>query len=680
MDAYTYVCRCTFVPSELKMAHIEPKEKHGYHKEDFAFVSLLKDCAKKKDVCKGSQLHSEILKTDLLEKNPYIGSTLISMYAKCGMLATAEKVFEELPFRNVFAWSSLISGYSQQGQNLKALNCFEKMKSEGVTPDVVTFTSIFKACGSICEIEKGKEIHEEIISKGFLEKDIMLGTALVDMYVKFGSLMKAREVLGELCVRNIVSWNALITGHSRQGQCHEALDCLARLLSEGILPDTITFICILKACARTGAIEKGKQIHILSSRGLLRKDIVLGTALVDMYAKCGVLSMARQVLEEIPVRDVVSWSTLITGYTQHGQGQEALNCFERMQSEGLSPDTVTLICILKACGNIRAVSIGEKIHEEIIASGMLGKEDVMLGTALVDMYAKCGALEKAQEVIEELPARDVVSWSVLITGYAQQGRCQEALNCFDRMRNEGLCPDAVTFVCILKACSITGAINIGEQIHNEILRKGFLQKDVMVGNALVDMYAKSGLLSKAREVLEQLPCRDAVSWNSLIAGYAQQRQGHEALVCFEQMQEDGLSPDEVTFLCVLSSCSHSGLLDKTQMLFKNMTRKYGIIPNVDHHNCMVVAFGHAGDFDNAISVIKALPSSDCPEVWLALLGACKKWGNVKLGKLAFDQAVQQDHSYSAAYTLMANIFEAAGMQEDAKKVEAMRLQYAVGMK
>jgi pentatricopeptide repeat protein len=159
----------------------------------------------------------------------------------------------------------------------------------------------------------------------------------------------------------------------------------------------------------------------------------------------------------------------------------------------------------------------------------------------------------------------------------------------------------------------------------------------------------------------------------VISGYAHQRQGHEAVVCFEQMQEEGISPDKVTFLSVLSACSHSGRVDGPQAIFKSMMRKYGIIPNLDHHNCMVVAFGYAGDFDNAISVIKGLPSLDHPEVWLALLGACKQWGNVKLGKLAFDQAVQLEYSHSAAYALMAHILEAAGMQEDAKKVEAMRL-------
>ena len=199
----------------------------------------------------------------------------------------------------------------------------------------------------------------------------------------------------------------------------------------------------------------------------------------------------------------------------------------------------------------------------------------------------------------------------------------------------------------------------------------------MLGNALIDMYAKCGMLEKAREVLEELPTRNVVSWNVLIVGYAQQGQGHKALVCFKLMQKEKIAPNEVTFLCVLSACNRSGLLDKARILFENMSREYGIMPNVEHYSCMMVSFGCAGHFDKAISALKLIPSCKCLAVWLALLSTCRKWGNVKLGRMAFYQAVELDRDCGTAYALMAEIFAAAGMQEDAEMVKSMRLKYDV---
>jgi pentatricopeptide repeat protein len=229
----------------------------------------------------------------------------------------------------------------------------------------------------------------------------------------------------------------------------------------------------------------------------------------------------------------------------------------------------------------------------------------------------------------------------------------------------------------LKASSSTGAIDITEEIHEQILNRNLLDKDVVLGTALVDAYAKCGLLEKSQRVLKELPTRDVVAWNTLIAGLAQQGQGHEALNCFEVMQSEGFSPDAVTLLCILSACGRSGLLDEAQEIFGNMASKYKVTPNVKHHTCMVVVFGYAGLFDKAMSVIEVMPSSDYHDVWVALLGACRKWGNVELGIVAFDQAVQLDDSCAVAYVLIANIFAAAGMKKDADRVEAMRRKYAV---
>mgnify|MGYP002775691026 CR=1 FL=1 len=497
-----------------------------------------------------------------------------------------------------------------------------------------------------------------------------MSSSVADMYDKCGALVKAQEVFHELPLRDVVCWNTLISGYTQHGFIDEALTSFNQMRNEGITPDAFILASVLKACANIKNIEQGKRIHDeIVSRALLvdKDDMVLGNALLDMYAKCGLILEAEDVHKGLPHSDLVTWNALLSGYVLAKQDHQALGCFDRMHNQGLSPDIITFTCILKACGGIGAIDKGKQIHNQIVTRCLLNK-DVLLGTALVDMYAKCGALTKAQQMLDELPLQHVVSWNALIAGYAQQGQCHEALQCFKRMQSESLYPDSVTFICILKACGSAGAIDKGNQIHNEVVLRGLLEKDIAIGNVVVDMYAKCGVLAKAHEVLEELPVRDAISWNSLIGGYAEQGKGGKVLDCFEQMQLEGISPDEGTFRGVLSACSHSGLLAEAQFIFQNMAIMYGITPNLEHYTCMVVVFGYTGYFDKVASLIEVMPCFHYHAVWLALLGCCEKWGNVKLGTFVFDQVLQLDDVCTTAYVLMANIFATAGMHEDAETV------------
>ena len=246
----------------------------------------------------------------------------------------------------------------------------------------------------------------------------------------------------------------------------------------------------------------------------------------------------------------------------------------------------------------------------------------------VDMYAKCGVLSKAQQVLKELHLRNVVSWNALITGYADHGQGHEALNAFDQMQSEGFCPDDVTYMCILKGCGSIGAIDKGKQIHNEIVGRGLLEtdieKDIVLGTALVDMYAKCGILERAQKVFDKLLIRNVVSWTSLLAGYAQLGETERALDLFNDMVSEGTVPDVVTFLVLLSSCSHAGRVEEGQMLFDDMENVYCLKPTLEHYACMVDLFSRAGHFEKAMVAIEKVPPSDCLQLWLNLLGACRK--------------------------------------------------------
>ncbi|KAI5082423.1 hypothetical protein GOP47_0002166 [Adiantum capillus-veneris] len=374
-----------------------------------------------------------------------------------------------------------------------------------------------------------------------------------------------------------------------------------------------------------------------------------------MYAKFGLFSQAWSVLYNSLLRDVVSWTALIAGYVYHQSSQEALICFELMQLERVPSNPVTLICVLKACGNVGALEKVVKIHAQMLKHGMMESESAV-GNVLVDMYCKCGFLKKARELFDHLVTRDVVSWNALMFGYADHNYASEVLSFFEQMQLVGVSPDAVSFVCILKACGTLGAIQKGTEIHNEISRRGLLERDCIIGNALVDMYAKCGLLARAREVFGRLLVHDPVTWSSLITAYCQLGLNNSVFATFNSMEREGVKPDLVTFISVLKTCSQTCLVDKGQVFFDAISKDFGLVPTLEHHTCMVDLFGQAGHLDKAVALVKRMPFDLDVGVWHTLLDICLNWGHVELGLKAFSNAVQLDDKDGVAYVRMSSIY------------------------
>lgn len=521
---------------------------------------------------------------------------------------------------------------------------------------VFQIVALLKCCARSREKERGCLLHDQIAGDGSLQKNILVGTALVDMYAKFGMLAKAQDVFDKLPNRDVVLWNALISGYTQHGWSREALDCFERMKSQGFSLDEVTFACSLKACAVAKAIEKGEGILAeIKKEGLLAKSQIVGNAVVDMYAKCGLLENARQLFDMLPVRNLVTWNALITGYAQNEHGEEAVDCYEKMKVQEIFPDAVTYACVLKACGTIGARDKGQEIHGDIEKIGFL-RSDQIVSNALIDMYGKCGLLVKAFQLFNDLHFRDVVSWNALIAGYVHNERGEEALNCFEQMRLQGLSPSAVTFACCLKACGCIGAMARSTEIHAHIAHSGLLKSNQVVGNALVDVYAKFGVLEKAQEVFDILPNRNIVSWNSLLTGYAQLGEVECVLDSVSRMREDGFDPNLVTFRIILGACRHAGLVEKGLTYFEEMSRTHGIGLLMKHQGCIVDLLSRAGQLEFATAITKDAPAHPSNVMWLTVLGACQKWGNKNLGDEAFEQAVPLCEDKAAAHVSLYNIY------------------------
>ena len=393
-----------------------------------------------------------------------------------------------------------------------------------------------------------------------------------------------------------------------------------RMLLQGIIPNTLTFLASLEACGSIGNVEKGQNIYsLIETLGLLHTDLIIGNAVISMFIKCDYLLEAVYIFEKLPVHDVVSWTTVIAGYTGYGYNQEALEYFERMKLEGVSLNSVTFLCCLKACNSVHTMGKGQELHFEIQRQGLLTR-NLTVGNSLIGMYAKSGCLTMAEQVFNELLARDMVSWTSLILGYTGHGNHDVALKRLEKMQLEGFPLNAPSFICCLKVCGNIGALDKLYVIHSQIEKQGFLQRNCVIGNSLVNVYAKLGFLAKAQAVFDMLPVQDLVSWNTLIVGYSKLGETKNVFSIFDRMRERCIKPDSVTFIAILSVCSRTGYyLDKSLTCFEAMSKEYGIKPSFDHCVWMINLLGCVGELDKVMEVARRM-SYGRHLVWFEAMG------------------------------------------------------------
>eukprot|EP00249_Psilotum_nudum_P012827 c24006_g16_i1 orf=3-1022(+) len=338
------------------------------------------------------------------------------MYGKCGSSVDARRVFDAMRSPTVVCWNSVIAAYGQNGNVNEALLLLLQMQQKGMEPDSITFVSILTACTSLGALTEGKVIHANIIAAG-LVRDVTVGNSLVNMYGKCKSVNDARRVFDEMRIRNVVSWTVMIAAYCQNGHGKKALELFLQMQEGGVKPDNITYLTILDACAGLVALAEGKVIHASIVSSGLESDVVVGNSLINMYGKCGSPLNARRVFEKMCLRNVVSWTSVITAYGQNGNYKEALELFWQMQQEGLTLDIVTFVTILDTCGNLAALTEGKVIHALIVASGLESNDTVC--NALINMYGKCGSLQDARTVFDKMPQRDVVLWATMIAAYSQ---------------------------------------------------------------------------------------------------------------------------------------------------------------------------------------------------------------------------------------------------------------------
>ncbi|KAH6765984.1 SLOW GROWTH 1 [Perilla frutescens var. hirtella] len=465
-------------------------------------------------------------------------------------------------------------------------------------------------------------------------------------------------------------------------------------------PDNYTFPLLFKVCARLLLSHLGREIlaHVVKMN--YDGDIFVRNALIHFLASCGELEAAHRVFEESCVRDLVSWNSLINGYVKSGRGGEALRVFSGMEMErGVDPDEITMIGVVTACTQLEDLELGRRFRQYIRDRGL--NMSIPLANSLLDMYVKCGDLEEAKELFERMevktmvtwttmvvgyakfgyldvarrlfnamPEKDVVPWNAMLSAYVQFQHGKEALSLFHEMQAMKVKPDEVTMAICLSACAQLGALDVGIWIHHYI-EKHNLSMTVVLGTALVDMYAKCGNISKALQVFHEIPGRNTLTYTAIIGGLALHGDARDALSCFQEMIHAGLMPDEVTFLGVLAACCHGGLVEEGRKIFSLMSSKFNIPPKIKHYSCMVDLLGRAGLLKEAIELLESMPMEADAVVWGAMFFACQKHKNFELGERAAMKLLQLDPYDSGIYVLLASMYVEGNMWHKAEGVRKM---------
>uniref|UniRef100_A0A7C9EX76 Uncharacterized protein n=1 Tax=Opuntia streptacantha TaxID=393608 RepID=A0A7C9EX76_OPUST len=482
-----------------------------------------------------------------------------------------------------------------------------------------TILSFIEKANSISELQ---QVHGHMLKTG-LFKDTCAASRLISFAATNPNpqtIAYAHSIFSHIDSPNSFIWNSMIRAYANSSNPENSLVIFCQMLAEGtIIPDKYTFPFVIKACSAFGGLKEGQQVHgHLVKRADIRNDIYVQNTLINMYGNLGYFVHARYLLDRMPHRDVVSWNALLSAFV----GKGLLDC---------------------------ARSVFDEMEERNVESWNF----------LISGYAGSGLVEEARRIFDEMPQKDVVSWNAIMSGYANVGQFTEVLVLFENMLSEGVQPDNYTLVKVLSACAHLGALSQGEWIHAYIDKNGISIKGFLA-TALVDMYSKCGDITKAVNVFSNSLTKDVSTWNSVIGGLSINGYGEHAVSIFHQMLLDGCHPTEVTFINVLSACSHAGLLFDGLAIFDLMIHGYVIQPTIEHYGCMVDMLGRCGLLEEAKEFLGVVPMTDSPALWQSLLASCINHGNVELAQFVAEKLLKLDPQDNAAYVQLSNVYASTG--------------------
>ncbi|KAL5580430.1 hypothetical protein UlMin_012872 [Ulmus minor] len=529
---------------------------------------------------------------------------------------------------------------------------------------------LLKSTNQTKNLKHVSQIHSQLITNTFISLPFLFNN-LLNTYAKCGLLHQSLLLFATAhqVPKNVIAWTTLITQLPGSSRPFEALALFEEMRCYGVFPNHFTFSAVLPACSDTMIVFHGEQMHCLIWKHGFETHLFVSSALVHMYAKCYDMFSAQKVFDEMPERSLVSWNCMIVGFLQNECYDQAIHVFkEVIRESGFSPDQVSFSSVFSAAASMGALEFGKQVHGVVLKHGLLTLAYVK--NSLMDMYSKCSCVGDAYKLFQIIGDIDVVTWNIMVNGCISSRNFEEACNFFWFMRREGITLDEVSYSSALNASASLAALDQGTLIHNQIIKSGFV-KNACVTSSLITMYSKCGSLMDAYHVFEEAEDCNVICWTAMIAAYQHHGCANQVVELFQKMLSEGMKPNYITFVSVLSACSHAGLVEEGFAYFDSMTKVHGVNPGHEHFTCMVDLLGRSGRLEEAKRFVESMPIKANSSIFGALLGACRKYNNLEMGREVAEKLFELEPDNPGNYVLLSNMYKRHGMLEEADEVRRL---------
>ncbi|CAL5035218.1 unnamed protein product [Urochloa decumbens] len=546
------------------------------------------------------------------------------------------------------------------------------MLRTGARPDAFTLPLVNRAAASLPGFVGASHCHG--IRAGF-GGNIYFCNTLLEAYARHGLVAPARQVFDEMRTRDVVSWTTMISAYAgaRDPRQVSQLVMAMRMLG-GCEPSAVTLSVMLRACTAQRDTNGGRQLHCYAVKSGWAGDFLVLNSMLTHLSQTASLEDAVTLFEQSPRRGMVSWNIIISEYSSEGDVSKVVDMYERMRAEEVCPSCETLTSVVSAFTKHRLLLQGKKLHSFAVRSGLM---DTILVASFVDFYAECDELPSSVQLFEEFRQGSSCLWSAMLWAFVHHGMFLDAIRLFEKMVGYFCFPSADVLRGLVICYTEIGALKFGKATHGYVIRNNYAADSMSCAleTSIVKLYAKCGYILLAERCFRRILHKDLVSWSSMIEAFTINGHGKEALTLFNQMLEEGIKPNGVTFLSLLSACSHSGLVNEARELFDFMTKTFRLAPNLGHYTCMVDVLGRSGNLEEALQVISDIKVKPDGRIWGALLASCRMHSNSKLASFAAQKLMELEPDNAGYHVVFSNVHAGGGRWAE---VEGIR-RSTVGM-
>ncbi|KAG5524513.1 hypothetical protein RHGRI_031244 [Rhododendron griersonianum] len=686
-----------FLPFDKMSQREQSSENRGF----FDALDLVKFAAMRPDIVTATIVHPLVLKVGVLAHLP-TSTSLLMIYARAGDFDGSVALFREIIYKDVVLWNAMITACIENRFFGAAIDFFVEMMKGGSGFDSGTLVIAISGLTHTKGLKQGRVLHGLSVKAGMLS-DSVLCNALVYMYAQCSDLSSSESIFEEIHCRDLVSWNSVMTGCLHNNNPEKCLHYLKRMNACGKQADDVSLSCAIAASTSLDELVIGQVIHGWGIKFGYEKSfhISVANSLISLYSQCGQIEAAEAVFRGIFQKDVISWNSMIDGFASNGMILEAFDLLREMQLKGsVQPDTVTVVAIIPLCAEFTLLREGRCVHGFTVRRSM-GLLDLSVVNSLMDLYMKCNNLKAAEQLFNAMAYKDLVSWNTMISGYSLNGHSREAQILFKELLLLSSYCSLSTLLAILPSCHSHSSLQFGKSIHCWQLKLTFSSNNLAI-NSLIHMYVNCGdlkssvLLFSAISATADISCWNTIiagclrkghfwkalenfnlmrreshviaAWNSMISAFGFHSNGQKAIQVFHEMIESGTRPSKSTFISLLSTCSHLGLVDEGQWYYNHMLDEFGVEPETEHHVCIVDMLGRSGRLNEAYEFIERMGTKPEPGVWGALLSACNYHGDLEMGREVAETLFSLEPENAGYYVSMFNMYVSAGRWSDAAEL------------